>query len=418
MAKSPRKDNKPEEHSDPELPNPALPRDLELPSDEHDEAQETRELNAVLKAENLAGGTIRLERRGPLDQNFSYLCKIRIENFDIEQIKKMYGGGDYMGMCFRANGQMGKKVAFSIDPRFKGAVEELPKTSGGDDASTSRIISSLASVFKPDPAAGAMQARMMETLQANNQQMIAMMQQSNDKTMQMMIAMMSNMATISAAKPVVQDTGLKEILPLLIALMQGNQSKSNNIEEVIKAVKELRGLAEAGTEASAATPPTLMQQLTDMLPHVASTISALKGNPTPPAAATPAALPESGTASIKSSRPTPVARPSGDNNAQLRALALMLVSAGKRGSDVELYSDVVLDNLTPEEEPVFKLILTGDSWFESIFAQIPEAVTVKPWLEQLRANLLTILNEPDPSTVSPDKPQATGDENPSGVRSE
>ena len=77
---------------------------------EDGEDESLKQINEVLSANDLAGGTIRLYRRGPTDRSFSYLDKMPISEFDIDYIKKVYGGGDYQGKTYRSSGQIGKPV--------------------------------------------------------------------------------------------------------------------------------------------------------------------------------------------------------------------------------------------------------------------------------------------------------------------
>ena len=66
-----------------------------------------------------------------------------------------------------------------------------------------------------------------------------------------------------------------------------------------------------------------------------------------------------------------------------------LIKAGQRGSDPELYSDLIIDQLEePRHYQVLKAILTDPAWCVKLFGDDQRIAPILPWLEQVRQSLL------------------------------
>lgn len=369
------------------------------------------ELQQVLESNDLVGGTCRIERRGPTDTGFAYLGKIKTNIFDLEMIKRVYGGGDYSAQFFRANGQIARKITFSIDPRFRGSMDinELPaglrndNNSGGSNKMTEMLAAAVIADKKSDPAQAQLMQVMMKTQQESTNLLMTMMMKSAETQAQMMAGMMTAMASAFGAKGSAAPGGLgMQDVVALVTLLRGSEGKQLSLLEMTQALKNLKEISsgDGGEEA----PQSTLDKLVATIPHIASTVKALKGVPDNPPASSDRALP-SGNQQIEAE--------SGAQVSDIEASLQLVVSAARRNSDVTLYHDVFMDALTDEQIPMLKGILTQDNWFTTLFGKLKDGEQLKPWLTNLR-NL--IVEELSPE-VKPDAGAATGQPDPAGVRS-
>jgi len=383
-----------------------------------------KEIEDMLKSNDLEGGTLRLSRRGPLDSGFAYIGKFRVKEFDIEQIKKVYGGGDYQAQTFRANGQMGKKVAFSIDPRFKGIVADekgaigSPGSGGMDMAMLPRLIDAL----KPAPVAQ----------DTSFKEMMALMQQSSEKNMMMMMQMMQNSTQVMVAamqtigsrpesKP--DNTALTAMMPVLIEMIR-QQKGGNGLAETIttmKAVKELMTGEGGGEGGEPKEEDSFMMKLVKALGP--TLLPVLAGAPAPrpasqgalPAAQPPArpqAQPIAQPGASSPPPPAPAPAQTGDTAQAIGMFAVQLVRAAEADSDPGLYHDIIVDALNEEQLKQLGAVLAQDNYLEQIYGAEPDTLArakIKVrWFEGLRAMLLESLKgeQHDPATIQPAAPES------------
>lgn len=362
------------------------------------------EIEAVLRENDLMGGTMRIERRGPMDTSFSYIGKIKISNFDIEQIKKMYGGGDYQCQCFRANGQIAKKIAFSIDARFKGAIEldreGYVRGGGKPDVDMVGLLKVMQEGQRQDSGQAGLIAQMMKQQQESSNLMMTMMMENSKAQVAMFAAMFQGLGSM---KPASTGLELKDVVSL-IPLLKGDSGKQTSMTEIVEAMKGLKEITSGGAPAEEAEPQSLMDKIIGALPHVASTVQALKGGQ-PPAAlpAPPAPAP-----AVSSAPASPTAR--------LEQGLMTLVEAARKKRDVELYHDLVLEMIGDDQLPTLKSLLTEKDWFPSLFGKLPDATSIQPWMTELRDMLIETLNE-DPDD-GPDDADPAGKSDPAPVRPE
>ncbi len=407
-----------------------------LPPEEVDES--ASQIDQILHDNELDGGMVRLTRRGPTENQFSYLCKIKVGEFDVDFIKKVYGGGDYLGQTFRANGQMYKKIEFSIDPRFQGTLSDVNKggnqRAGGNETDPVALMRVMHDMGKDDKGSSAVMQKMMESQAQSTRDMMLMMQQSSDNMMKMMLGLTT--AMVSQSKPVSEGLSTKDllvILPTLVPLFKGDAKPATSLLETIEALKGMRELVSTGAVAETPeVPKSFAEKLLEALPHVATTVTALRGGqpmpqPRPTGTATPklpAASP-AGKEPIAGAPPMVTANPSegapavAEEDSKLQLLA-NLVRAARRGSDVDLYHDLVMSELADEDVPMFQQVLTSEGWFDTLFGNLPDKTQIRPWFEQLRTRLLeTFAQELTASNGSAEPVQsASSSPNSTGVQSE
>lgn len=401
MARKPKSGENEEPGDEPKIPNnPGTPpAEGEQPFDPEAivEDPSLSEIQEALKRDDLDGGSARIERRGPTDVGFAYIGKIKVRDFSIDDIKRIYGGGDYQVEFFRANGQKGGRHKFSIDPRFQGALD-VSKAGRDVDSGTLRTMFELSMANRPDPTSGNIVNAMMKAQQDNTNLMVTMMTKSSEQQMAMMATMMTALAQAFGTKnvtPVNQGMTMQDVVGL-VTLLKSNESKQLSIIEIVEAMK---GLKEIGTgEPVVADPKSAVDKILEVIPHVASTVSALRGNPVPPPALpkppTPPALPPTNPNAKPSANGTSP-KPADEGQHALAQGMALIIKAAREKRDVGLYHDIILEMVPESDLPMLHSVLTSDSWFSTLFGAIPDAESLKPWLTELRDQIVETLNSPD-----------------------
>lgn len=108
--------------------------DLRLPTEE--EGRTTGDdLDALLAELPAAAASITLSRRN--DKNptqWDYCTKIPVNEFDLEAVKREFGGGIYRGQVKQGTGQMVRQFTFSIESRFVPQAFQQPAAGPGAQA--------------------------------------------------------------------------------------------------------------------------------------------------------------------------------------------------------------------------------------------------------------------------------------------
>lgn len=415
MAKQPKSE-------DNELLNPVVPQDTRLPrrtvaeeeaSEEHKlDGIDLRKINEILESEDVQkGGFIRLERRGPFDQKYAYITKMAPEDFDIDNIAKLYGGGEYQGRTFRANGQMYKMFNFSIDSRFKGALgeEAIRQLSDGDKGNggmnKTLLEAALSRPTSPENNPNFM-GKMMEMMGAKSdstmlmmmtmlQTMTSQMNAAQENSTKIMVAMMTSMG---AAKPVGLD-------PVIVELLK-QKASVDPLEHMLKMMGMAKELTAGAPQEKDKT--MLEQVVSAAAPAVAHLFMGKMGAAPPPLPTVSAPMPQS----IQPQKPAPVQIQPEDMQAlMIRQFLSQILSAAARNSDPSLYVDMIFDNCNEVQIAEVKQNLTDAAWPVNMFGDDQRAVQFRPWLEELKKQVLaddatndTIPSGPGSPTPGPEQP--------------
>ena len=332
------------------------------------------------------GGKVRVERRGPMDQEYYYLCTVpaseltNTESF-LERMKKLFGGGDYWCQAFRADGKMHGKFEFKIDHRFNGKLDEdrIRAQSGLVEKSVSDFIEKInaPTVKKEDMMA------LVEKLDQNSSG-------KNDSNMRMMAMMLKSME-IQSQQNAAMNTAIMNALAS--ALSGKNAINSENvvlemvrkstertpISDVLAMMKQLRELNSAGEDD---LPPEKDEE-SDMMKifKIAGPIlaSITQGAPRPPAPAG---------ATVSAPPPTPPQLPPDGIASILPLMIAKIIQAAERNSDPSLYADLILDQLSPDQTQTLRGLLTPPDWCAKIGLDERMVAHVRPWLEELRGLIL------------------------------
>lgn len=352
------------------------------------EGIDLEKINAIISSDDVQkGGFIRLSRRGAFDQKFSYMCRLAPEDFDIERIKKLYGGGEYQGRTFRANGQMYKMFEFNIDSRFKGQldVEALSRAAADDGTSVNKSLLEAALSGKPSSLENNPNfvGKLMETMSAKSDSTIMMMMQmmqqqsqqaiaAQSSNMQLMVAMITTMGNK-------QPTGMD---PILLEILK-DKATGDPMERMLKLVTMAKGLV---ADAKPEREPTMLENIVSAAaPAVASMFGA--GRPAgPPTQVVVGPSPTPQPAQVQQQQQQP--SPDMQQSFMIRQFLGQVLAAAKRNSDPAIYVDMIYDMTSDEQLAQIRANLTDTAWPVNIFGDDPRAVQFRPWLEELKKLLL------------------------------
>lgn len=347
-------------------------RDLQLENVDTDKIDEI-----ILSGRVQRGGKIRIERRGPLDQEYYYLCTIPATDWGntedvFERMKKMFGGGDYTCQAFRADGKIHGKFEFKIDHRFKGQLDEnqIRDKSG----LTEKNIDDLVNKLVPRGPKGADSADLMALVEKNSSKsesfmvlMMTMMQKSAEIQAQQTAAMFNTMAAMFGGK---QSQNSENVLIELVR----QSSQRTPATETLAMMKQIKDIFDDDG-------PEEKEQESDMM-KIFKIAGPLLGGLMQ--SARPAAT-------VSAPQPAAAALPTAqaiDFAAMLPALMQKLIGAAERNSDPALYADLILDQLTDDQAKILRGLLTPADWCAKIGIDERSVAHVRPWLEELRKLIL------------------------------
>lgn len=351
------------------------------------EGIDLEKINAIISSDDVQkGGFIRLSRRGAFDQKFSYMCRLAPEDFDIERIKKLYGGGEYQGRTFRANGQMYKMFEFNIDSRFKGQldVEALSRAAADDGTSVNKSLLEAALSGKPSSLENNPNfvGKLMETMSAKSDSTIMMMMQMmQQQSQQAIAAQASNMQLMVAMITTMGNKQPAGMDPILLEILK-DKATGDPMERVLKLVTMAKGLV---ADAKPEREPTMLENIVSAAaPAVASMFGARQAGP-PQTQVITGPSPQA-----QAPQPAQVQQPTPDmqQGFMIRQFLGQVLAAAKRNSDPAIYVDMIFDMTSDDQLGQIRANLTDAAWPVNIFGDDPRAVQFRPWLEELKKLLL------------------------------
>lgn len=386
-----------------------------------------KEIEDMLKANDLEGGSLRLSRRGPLDTGFAYIGKFRIKDFDIEQVKRMYGGGDYKAQTFRASGQLGKGFAFSIDPRFKGVIEVDTRAAQQAPGNGQQIdIPRIMEMMKPQQDNS--MKELMQMMQKSSESSLMMMMQMMQQSTQVMVAAMT-----SAANRPQPENQMAMLMPVLIEMIKAGKEGGkggSTMAEILTGMKQVKDLMSDDKDPEEKEEDSFGMKLIKAIgPAVLPAI--MGGSVVGPAPASrvapgrisapgpgpghsqsaPGNSPQGSSAQAQPGtglQPEPSAQSAAQPDATANMIGIFmvqLVGAAEKQSDPGLYHDLIVDALGDEHAERLLTLLKSDDWLEQMYGAQPDIlarakIQIK-WFEGLRSMLLESLDAPDEPIVTP-----------------
>jgi hypothetical protein len=379
--------------------------------EEKADTAELKKIESVLTDVEVSGGSLRLERKGPNDLKWQYVAKFKIEDFSQEHIQKVYGGGDYRAQTFRSSGGFYKRFDFTIDYRFKGAMDfgaNDPKAVPSDNNA------GLALQISQQNNSNALMLDIMNKAQASSSQnmllMVNMMNESSKQNMAMMSGMFSALAAAmgkSAPDPV------QSYMPLMLEMVKssGNQKggQTTSMTEVISAMRELSALAKGEAPAKEEKEEDMLDKV---MKYGGPLITALLTR-TPlqmPGAVAPAA----GGQVIDMQPQAPVVQqpkvmitppPASAPNEMVQKINMymeVLISAAEKNSDPGAYAQMISDMLSDEHFATLLGELESPDWFAKVADGNPQVIAQQVWFTSLRTELFALLQD-EQSTTTPEQ---------------
>ncbi|MCI0538445.1 MAG: hypothetical protein L0Z50_24830 [Verrucomicrobiales bacterium] len=318
---------------------------------------------------------------------------MKVEDFDLEQIKRLYGGGDYKFKFKTAEGKFFKTVDFTIDPRFRGVMDDAQSPRNPDGQHQAALIEAVSKLASPTAGNELMFQMMQQQGQSTGQMfqlMLTMMMKSQESVAKAQENMVLALAKISESRGQGPDLATA-FMPLLIKLIERKESRSS-ISEILEAAHAIREFA--SNEQGGVGEGTLEKVLSAVAPALATLAVGASAAQVPVPQLAPAiethppgpSRNESG-ATLPQSEPA-TAPVNSSQSAVLTAYVPFLVNGARNGSDPESYHDLVLDVTNETELAQIIGILKTDNWCEMLFGNHPDVLAHKKWFEELRQLLI------------------------------
>lgn len=369
---------------------------------------ELKRIEEILTDSEVSGGSIRLDRKGPTDLKWQFIGKMKVEDFSLEHIRSVFGGGDYKAQTIKSHGGYYKKFEFTIDYRFKGSMDSVPALDGvKPDRSESHMAAQM--VNQQQTSSTLLMDIMTRSQNSNNQNMMLIMNMMQEGSKQN-IAMMSGMFTALAAamgKPVADP--VQSYMPLMLEMVKnsGNKGEGTSITDVIAAVRELNALAKGET-------PPKEEKEEDMLDKVMK-----YGGPLITALLTrtplqmPGAVVQAPTNGqvidmppqpVAVSKPAPkvLVTPPPSPNEMVQKINMymeVLIAASEKNSDPGAYAQMISDMLTDEHFETLLGELNAPDWFVKVADGNSRVVAQQAWFTNLRTELFNLLQDDEQSTA-------------------
>ena len=365
------------------------PEDPIIRADREDTEEDVDRIQQLLKELDLTGGVARIFRQRVGKAEFDYEGELPVDNFSLETIKRVYGGGRYQIRLTAKGGKYVKQIKFSIDPHHVGEMDRINQAPNPVTTTTpdNNLITFLLKAQQDSQDRSQQQQAAMMTL------MVTMMTESQKATAQMMAAAFHREPINVTPEPA---SRLVEILmPMLIANMQS--PKGNNLVELVESLKVVKELATGQPEKE--------EREEDMLDKIVKVGAPLIGafmsrnqpmpSPMPVAAPNPQQRPQ---IPVQQEDPARAAAETKMRSllGQLRLVTPILVRAAKKNSAIESYLDILDDTLDEEGFGMLVMFLQRDDWISVLFNDAPGVRENIGWFDNLRAMILN--PETDEST--------------------
>jgi len=336
------------------------------------EAEELQAIERIMRENDLSGGQVMIFRRGRTDPAPLYLASMPAEQFSVDEVSRLYGGGRYDFKFKDSRSKIRAQTRFGIDFRIKGEIDAPPTA--------------------PTPAPAVADNKdltqlMFTMLQQSNQNMVAIVTAALGRRDEPRPDPWASLAPlITAAAP-------------LLSKMVENKGPMGSIKEVLEVIRHAKKLGDGKDDDDSAF-SGILSAFGNLLSQRAGAMAAPP--PTQPmisgAGTTSINLPQvmmgQKSEDIPASTAPPAPEPTPMTPTDLvrqfaRAQLPQFQRAAQRGTDPVSYADVLLDNLEDQApqfvEPLL-LMLRGPTWCQDVFGSHP--LPYQPWFDGLRAALI------------------------------
>lgn len=357
---------------------------------QEEEQDDVSKLQGIIRELDLSGGVARIFRQTAGRAEFDYEGEVPVDGFNLETVKRVYGGGRYIIRFAAKGGRYVRSIKFSVSPHHRGELDmaATPSASGPDNG--------MIALLMQQAQQSAQQQQQMMTL------MVTMMSESN-KSMAQVIAAAIGGNRHSQEPRMTVDTGSKTMELLMPLMIEGLKPRGGTAEvvEQLKLLKELTGEPEKEKDED---------MLTKIMNVGGPILGALmnRGTQAPipmpaPSAPQPAAnpaLPPTPNPAEEAAR-----RKAEELLMKLRFATPMLVKGASEGKEIQPYLDTLNDMVDDEGYEMLCHLLEQPNWIEILFGNNPGVEANRQWFENFRE---VILNPEDETTGSqtPETPVA------------
>jgi hypothetical protein len=338
------------------------------------------QIQEMLESADLNKARVRISRKGPGQEKFFYVTTLDATEFDVDSIKNTYGGGDYQVVLLDQNGHYVKRRSFAVDPRIRGKLDGPAAPEAAAAAGTGESTAAF--------------DRILAMQNDNMKFFMAMSAEQSKATAQIMAAAMG--------RPVSGGMDFKDLialLPFLEKLLGKDRAAAIGPKEMIEFFKEMRELAGDGGSSGGGFAEFLEKMVPTILARFGGGQAALPAPVAPAAAADAEVIDEIAAGAPAGDRAEAPGKAAPEKPILAvsetdfdRTLKLSLSAAG-RNSDVGLYCDLLIDQITDDQVDQVLNVLTQDTWMDLVFSNLKVPDRSKPWLTNLRNVLIKALNE-------------------------
>lgn len=378
---------------------------------------ENADIIALLSSPGVMGSVVKLSKINDMTLIPEYITSFPAKNFNPEQIKKMYGGGEYLMAIVRSNGKVVKHAKFNISRMFKGDINlknasEPAATGTNGEQGLTQLGMQLANMLGN---------KLDEIKNSKNEgdSILPLLMQQQRESAQMQMTMLVELAKSMRPAQSSSEPGswIGICTPIILELIRNSKKEGSSLSEMIGALVQLRSLTpEGGGDIPETKEKSFWEKLLEsvapalapalvpaLMQHVQknAVIPALPSKTTlpPPMKPKPATLHrENLPAEIKPSQneikpvtinPMPasnsqVATPP-SNELTIAKIFPFLLTGAKTDTDPHSYYDMALVMLKGEELEQLNLALANENWQSIIFGdKVKEIEPYIAWFEELR----------------------------------
>lgn len=226
---------------------------------------------------------------------------------------------------------------------------------------------------------------------------MAMMQNST----QVMVAALNRQPAAPAQNKEFPWPALLSSMPAILVAIKEFTKNNNDADSMEKILKQLTILEKLKGTDKESSWPDVVRELAGSIPSMIGTVR--NGGSTP---TTVTQVPNMDQPAVDVAGELPQSLPSGEDMTLLtflRERLADLIAAAMRNRNPELQAELLLEEITtlPKmiQQQLISMLTTRDDWFEQLCAFNPSAQHYRGWFENLRNDLISLLQSEDVSEV-------------------
>lgn len=335
------------------------------------EASEEIKIRDILEGQAASGGKIYLQRRKITDADYFRIGHMPVENFTIDLVQEIYGGGDYKGQVMSSTGRLVKGIAFKIDHSIP---YKHPSQKHEDKKESSADL--VRAVREAMPDAGARDGGMAQIMP-----LLIQMQQSSDARFEAMLERMN--------KP----QGESKIIELLLtSTLAEKKTSTRELVETMQLMKRLQGGKDGdGEDEEPKTGLDLMMEKIGKLvgPMIEGMIaSKMAGGQTQPALTAGNDLAIGSQEQIQTEQ-TKTETPDMMIRMMMNQFRSAAVQAARGNKDPFQWTQSMLEMVPADKHQAIFQMANAENWFATIFGNDPDATKYLEFMTQVREAVLT-----------------------------